>query len=519
MEMCLEIALAKDPQQRIKTVRAFANTLEQACRDEATYLVSEPKQSQHLAEKKEQTMEITLQGPFGRKVLGPAPLTIGKAQDNQLVIADTKVSGHHAEIRSTGQGYTITDLGSTNGTFVNGELLARGIPRMLNQGDSIRLGDTTFTYLISFTQQSETVLTGGTTERADYAYQQADNPYQAYQNPYTGYGLGQEQQTAPAAPPPPSMQSPYTPVPQSVPTPPYVPPPYAPAPQPAPIPKPMNLQRVLIIAVVILVLVGGGVGTGIYLLTRPHPVISVTSKYNVGSTPAGATSTTFLDGTPVPGNTTVQSDANGNVNADLTVTDGWAVGNHTLTARDASNYTTPTGFAITIVPSGEANTPGPNSAPPDAMSFKLGITIQHHDVVNNQMFNPIQETLIITGRPDPAGGTVCQSGDDGQPHTYDGTLNNGSISYHETYVETCSGTYKGGKLSYTQTVTSDQFSISDGSTCTVSSPYTYEQLQGSFTTATTISGTYSLGAVKAPCNNGNTVTFDAESGTWSGQVQ
>jgi hypothetical protein len=478
-------------------------------------------------------MEMTIQGPFGRKVLGLVPLTIGKAQDNQLVITDPKVSAHHAEIHPAGQGYTITDLGSTNGTFVNGELLARGVPRMLNQGDTIRIGDTTFTCLISSTQQSETVLSSGTTERADYVYQQADNPYQAYQSPYTGYGLGQEQQTLPAAPPPPSMQSPYTPVPQSVPTPPYVQPPYAPVPQPAP--KPKNLQRILIIALVILVLVGGGVGTGIYLLTRPHPVISVISKYNVGSTPAGAIGTTLqisgqkfssnsaitflLDGKPVPGNVTVQSDANGNVNANLPITSGWTVGNHMLTARDAGNYITQSGVGLTIVQPGEANTPGPNGAPPDAMSFKLGITIQHHDVVNNQMFNPLQETLIITGRPDPAGGTVCQSGDNGQSQTYNGTLNNGSINYRETYVETCSGIYKGGKLSYTQTVTSDQFSISDGSTCTVSSPYTYEQLQGTFTTATSISGTYSLGAVKAPCNNGNVVTFDAESGTWTGQVQ
>jgi hypothetical protein len=291
-----------------------------------------------------------------------------------------------------------------------------------------------------------------------------------------------------------------------------------------------------VIALVILVLVGGGVGTAIYLLTRPHPVISsVTSQYHVGSTPAGATGTTFhvsgqhfsgnsaitflLDGQPVPGNAPVQSDANGNVNANLTVTSSWTTGNHTLTARDASNDTTQAGFVVTIVPAGEANTPGPNGAPPDEMSFKLNITIQHHDVVNNQTFTPFQETLIITGRPDPAGGTVCQSGDDGQQHTYNGTLNNGSISYQETYVETCSGTYKGGQLSYTQTVTNDQFSLSDGATCTVSSPYTYEQLQGTFTTATTIAGTYSLGAVKAPCDDGTTVTFDAESGTWTGQIQ
>jgi hypothetical protein len=52
------------------------------------------------------------------------------------------------------------------------------------------------------------------------------------------------------------------------------------------------------------------------------------------------------------------------------------------------------------------------------------------------------ETLIITGQPD--GGSVCQSRDDGQPHTYTGDFGNGS-TYTETMVFKCSGTYKGGQ--------------------------------------------------------------------------
>jgi ABC transport system ATP-binding/permease protein len=46
-------------------------------------------------------------------------LRIGRAPDNDLVIADPSVSGHHAELRTTGGITRIVDLGSRNGTFVN----------------------------------------------------------------------------------------------------------------------------------------------------------------------------------------------------------------------------------------------------------------------------------------------------------------------------------------------------------------------------------------------------------------
>ena len=91
-------------------------------------------------------MEASLIGPQGRTALGPAKLTIGRAADNNLVINDGKVSVHHAEIRPAGQYYSIVDLGSTNKTFVNEQVLTSGVPRPLQQGDKLRFGDTTYTY-------------------------------------------------------------------------------------------------------------------------------------------------------------------------------------------------------------------------------------------------------------------------------------------------------------------------------------------------------------------------------------
>src|SRR5947209_13563182 len=68
-------------------------------------------------------MEAALNGPSGRTTLGPAVLTIGRVPSNSLVVNDAKASSRHAEISPTGTGYSITDVGSTNGTFVNEQKL------------------------------------------------------------------------------------------------------------------------------------------------------------------------------------------------------------------------------------------------------------------------------------------------------------------------------------------------------------------------------------------------------------
>jgi len=91
-------------------------------------------------------MEATLNGPTGRITLGPTPLTIGRMPGSQLLITDPQASGYHAEIRHEGQGYSIIDLGSTNGTFVNEQLLVPHVSRILFSGDQVRIGGTVFTY-------------------------------------------------------------------------------------------------------------------------------------------------------------------------------------------------------------------------------------------------------------------------------------------------------------------------------------------------------------------------------------
>lgn len=66
-------------------------------------------------------------------------LTLGRAPGNDIVINDPQVSRQHARITRQGELMVIEDLGSTNGTFVNGMRL-RG-PHTLASGDVIGLGD------------------------------------------------------------------------------------------------------------------------------------------------------------------------------------------------------------------------------------------------------------------------------------------------------------------------------------------------------------------------------------------
>ena len=91
-------------------------------------------------------MEAVLKSPSERIVLANAPVGIGRLEANQVVLADPQVSRRHAEIWPLQHGYSITDKGSTTGTFVNGRRLTADIPYLLTSGDEIRIGQTTLAY-------------------------------------------------------------------------------------------------------------------------------------------------------------------------------------------------------------------------------------------------------------------------------------------------------------------------------------------------------------------------------------
>ena len=67
-------------------------------------------------------------------------LTVGRAPDQDLCLTDRKISGAHAILEVHAGGYRLRDLGSTNGTYINGVLLAGS--KQLRLGDEIMFGKT-----------------------------------------------------------------------------------------------------------------------------------------------------------------------------------------------------------------------------------------------------------------------------------------------------------------------------------------------------------------------------------------
>lgn len=81
---------------------------------------------------------------FHRLDLGRV-MRIGRALENELVVSDLQVSRHHAEFRATPDGrFEIRDLGSHNGTYVNGQPVAKSGTALIGPNDIIGVGHSTF---------------------------------------------------------------------------------------------------------------------------------------------------------------------------------------------------------------------------------------------------------------------------------------------------------------------------------------------------------------------------------------
>jgi pSer/pThr/pTyr-binding forkhead associated (FHA) protein len=83
--------------------------------------------------------QVVSEHPFAK-----GGMTIGRHEDNSVIIDNPAVSGFHARIDRKGSDYFLTDLQSTNGTFVNDEKISS---RKLSHGDNILIGEHVILFL------------------------------------------------------------------------------------------------------------------------------------------------------------------------------------------------------------------------------------------------------------------------------------------------------------------------------------------------------------------------------------
>ena len=102
---------------------------------------------------------------FNKQVIKEYPflkdsVTIGREEDNTIVIPNLAVSGYHARVDKAGREFIITDLQSTNGTFLNNKKV---VSEKLTHGDNILIGK----HVILFVASEKKAKAGGTPEKMD----------------------------------------------------------------------------------------------------------------------------------------------------------------------------------------------------------------------------------------------------------------------------------------------------------------------------------------------------------------
>ena len=132
-------ALKKRPQKRFGTAGEFAQAL-------AASIGMDTQTDSFRRE-----VVLVLVSPDGLEYpVYQGRITIGRDVGNDIVLPVNQVSRHHAQIQYEQAACTVTDTGSTNGTFVNGAPIPRGIPQPLRPGDALGIGPITLVVTLPF---------------------------------------------------------------------------------------------------------------------------------------------------------------------------------------------------------------------------------------------------------------------------------------------------------------------------------------------------------------------------------
>ncbi len=139
------VELAEDADVMRRSIQVVAETTEaQAQASSATQAMS-PTIYQQIRPQAKGNALLMLHAASGPQAipLESTMLTLGRGLSNDIILEDTRVSRHHAQLRYKNRQFWITDLGSTNGTFVNNE---RVVESALQNGDVVSLGGLELTF-------------------------------------------------------------------------------------------------------------------------------------------------------------------------------------------------------------------------------------------------------------------------------------------------------------------------------------------------------------------------------------
>lgn len=128
-----EFDTQEDIKNETKIFTEYQNKKEQSSADGETMI------RQSLQQKKVSLKIITSDKGSREIILDSIETNIGRQKSNEVVLNDKSVSRVHAQLINKKYYYKIRDLNSTNGSYVNGELIAE---QRLKDGDKIRLGKT-----------------------------------------------------------------------------------------------------------------------------------------------------------------------------------------------------------------------------------------------------------------------------------------------------------------------------------------------------------------------------------------
>src|SRR6185436_3911215 len=129
----------------------FASPVRSPKQEDDTRQIVTPKAVQYLANVQQVTVSRLILVTDGRETSFPLngeTYTLGRHKNNDISVADPKVSSFHARIDRSKDGFVLVDLNSRNGTFVNGKRIESGI---LKTGDEVRLGTARLLYKVDYT--------------------------------------------------------------------------------------------------------------------------------------------------------------------------------------------------------------------------------------------------------------------------------------------------------------------------------------------------------------------------------